>query len=197
MEELVAPFEEDSGIDVQFEEGGNTAEVQRQYLNTVLQSQSDDIDIFLIDVTEPSRYAAAGWAEPLNQYFDSEQAMMDYLDAFLPGPVEANLIDGTLYALPSYTDAQFLYDRTDLLEKYGFDPPETWDEMVSRRSPSCRARTTPACKGSTIRARPSRAPTAPSSSRCGPPAATGRTRTATSPSTPTRAVGRSTSCCPP
>lgn len=132
LEEIVAPFEESSGIDVQFEEGGNTAEVQRQYLNTVLQSQSDDIDIFLIDVTEPSRYAAAGWAEPLNEYFDSEQAMMDYLDAFLPGPVQANLIDGTLYALPSYTDAQFLYYRTDLLETYGFDPPLTWDEMVSQ-----------------------------------------------------------------
>ena len=132
LEELVAPFEAESGIDVVFEVGGNTAEVQRQYLNTVLQSQSDDIDIFLIDVTEPSRYAAAGWAAPLNEYFDSEAAMMEYLDAFLPGPVEANLIDGTLYALPSYTDAQFLYYRTDLLEKYGFEPPTTWDEMVSQ-----------------------------------------------------------------
>lgn len=132
LRELVAPFEEDTGIDVQFEVGGNTAEVQRQYLNTVLQSQSDDIDIFIIDVTEPSRYAAAGWAEPLNQYFESEDAMMEYLDAFLPGPVNANLIDGTLYALPSYTDAQFLYYRTDLLEEYGFEPPDTWGEMVSQ-----------------------------------------------------------------
>ena len=132
LAELVAPFEEDSGIDVVFEEGGNTAEVQRQYLNTVLQSQSDDIDIFLIDVTEPARYAAAGWAAPLNEYFESEDAMMEYLDAFLPGPVTANLIDGTLYALPSYTDAQFLYYRTDLLEEYGFEPPETWEEMISQ-----------------------------------------------------------------
>ena len=132
LEELVAPFEEESGIDVVFEIGGNTAEVQRQYLNTVLQSQSDEIDIFLIDVTEPARYAAAGWAAPLNEYFASEDEMMEYLDAFLPGPVSANLIDGTLYALPSYTDAQFLYYRSDLLEEYGFEPPETWGEMISQ-----------------------------------------------------------------
>lgn len=132
LEEIVAPFEEANDIDVVFEIGGNTAEIQRQYLNTVLQSQSDDIDIFLIDVTEPARYAAAGWAAPLNEYFESEDAMMDYLDDFLPGPVSANLIDGTLYALPSYTDAQFLYYRTDLLDKYGFEPPATWDEMVSQ-----------------------------------------------------------------
>ena len=132
LEELVAPFEEESGIDVVFEIGGNTAEVQRQYLNTVLQSQSDEIDIFLIDVTEPARYAAAGWAAPLNEYFASDDAMMEYLDAFLPGPVSANLIDGTLYALPSYTDAQFLYYRSDLLEEYGFEPPETWGEMISQ-----------------------------------------------------------------
>ncbi len=132
LTELVAPFEAETGIDVVFEIGGNTAEIQRQYLNTVLQSQSDDIDIFIIDVTEPARYAAAGWAEPLNAYFESDAEMMAYLEAFLPGPVEADLIDGTLYALPSYTDAQFLYYRSDLLDKYGFAPPTTWDEMVSQ-----------------------------------------------------------------
>lgn len=132
LTELVAPFEAETGIDVAFEIGGNTAEIQRQYLNTVLQSESADIDIFIIDVTEPARYAAAGWAEPLNAYFESDAAMMEYLEAFLPGPVNADLIDGTLYALPSYTDAQFLYYRSDLLEKYGFEAPATWDEMISQ-----------------------------------------------------------------
>ncbi len=131
LTELVAPFEAETGIDVVFEIGGNTSEVQQQYLNTVLQS-SDEIDIFLIDVVRPAQYAAAGWAEPLNSYFASNDEMMAFLEDFLPGPVQANLIDGTLWALPSYTDAQFLYYRTDLLEKYGFEPPVTWDEMISQ-----------------------------------------------------------------
>lgn len=112
-----------------FEVGGATSDVQQQYLNTVLTSQSGEIDIFLIDVVRPAQYAASGWAEPLNEYFASDAAMQEYLADFLPGPIEANLIDGTLYALPAFTDAQFLYYRSDLLEKYGFEPPTTWEEL--------------------------------------------------------------------
>ena len=115
-----------------FEVGGATSDVQQQYLNTVLTSRSGEIDIFLIDVVRPAQYAASGWAEPLNRFFASDAAMMDYLADFLPGPIEANLIDGTLYALPAFTDAQFLYYRADLLEKYGFEPPTTWDELKSQ-----------------------------------------------------------------
>jgi len=120
---------ENPDIVVTFEVGGATSELQQQYLNTVLTSRSGDIDIFLIDVIRPAQYAASGWAEPLNQFFASDAAMMAYLEDFLPGPIEANLIDGTLYALPAFTDAQFLYYRADLLEKYGFEPPTTWDEL--------------------------------------------------------------------
>ena len=123
---------ENPDITARAEVGGTTSEVQQQYLNTVLTSGSSDIDIFLIDVVRPATYAAAGWAEPLNQYFESDDAMMAYLDQFLPGPVNADVVDGTLYALPSYTDAQFLYYRSDLLEEYGFDPPQTWDELVEQ-----------------------------------------------------------------
>jgi multiple sugar transport system substrate-binding protein len=119
-------------IVARLEVGGATSDVQQQYLNTVLTSRSGDIDIFLIDVVRPATYAAAGWAEPLNQFFESEAAITAYLDDILPGPIEANLIDGTLYALPAFTDAQFLYYRADLLEKYGFEPPTTWEELMEQ-----------------------------------------------------------------
>ncbi|CAN5525944.1 ABC transporter substrate-binding protein [soil metagenome] len=123
---------ENPDIDAGYEVGGATSEAQQQYLSTVLTSQSGDIDIFLIDVVRPAQYAASGWAEPLNPYFESEAAMMDYLEAFLPGPVEAGMIDGTLYALPAFTDAQFLYYRADLLERYGLEPPTTWEELMAQ-----------------------------------------------------------------
>jgi multiple sugar transport system substrate-binding protein len=123
---------ENPDIVASYEVGGATSDVQQQYLNTVLTSRSGDIDIFLIDVVRPATFAAAGWAEPLNQFFESEAAMMAYLEDFLPGPIEANLIDGTLYALPAFTDAQLLYYRADLLEKYGFSPPTTWSELMDQ-----------------------------------------------------------------
>lgn len=120
---------ENPDIQAEYEVGGATSEAQQQYLSTVLTSRSSDIDVFLIDVVRPATYAAAGWAEPLNPYFESEEAMESYLADFLEGPINANTIDGTLYALPAFTDAQFLYYRADLLEKYGFEPPRTWEEL--------------------------------------------------------------------
>ncbi len=116
-------------LDIVFETGGATSDAQQQYLNTVLSSQSGEIDIFLIDVIRPATYAAAGWAEPLNPFFESEAATEAYLSDFLSGPVAADTVGGTLYAVPSSTDAQFLYYREDLLDKYGFEPPETWEEL--------------------------------------------------------------------
>ena len=133
MQSLLDEFNaEHPDITARYEVGGNTSEVQQQYLNTVLTSQSGDIDVFLVDVVRPAQYAAAGWATPLNDYYASEDEMMNALEDFLPGPVEADLIDGTLWALPAYTDAQFLYYRQDLLEKYGFEPPQTWEELKTQ-----------------------------------------------------------------
>ncbi|MCA9836600.1 MAG: ABC transporter substrate-binding protein [Trueperaceae bacterium] len=117
------------GITARYEIGGDTSELQQQYLNTVLTSKSGDIDLFLVDVVRPAQYAAAEWATPLNQFYSDDTAMMAALEDFLPGPVNADLIDGTLWAMPAYTDAQFLYYRKDLLEKYGFEAPKTWAEL--------------------------------------------------------------------
>lgn len=124
--------EQNPDVTIRFETGGATSEVQQQYLNTVLSSESGEIDIFQIDVIRPATYAAAEWAEPLNGYFESEEAMQAYLDAFLEGPVNADTVDGMLYAIPAYTDAQFLYYRSDLLDAYDFDPPTTWSELKSQ-----------------------------------------------------------------
>ena len=121
--------EQNPDVTISFETGGATSDAQQQYLNTVLTSESGEIDIFQIDVIRPATYAAAGWAEPLDGYFESPEAMQEYLDAFLEGPVTADTVDGTLYAIPAYTDAQFLYYRSDLLEEYGFEPPTTWSEL--------------------------------------------------------------------
>jgi multiple sugar transport system substrate-binding protein len=54
------------------------------------------------------------------------------LKQYLPAYSKANQIGGQLWALPSFADAQFLYYRKDLLEKYNLKPPTTWDEAISQ-----------------------------------------------------------------
>lgn len=81
--------------------------------------------VFMGDVIWPAEFAAAGWVMDLTDYVSEEE-----LKDFLPGTIQACTYEGRLYALPSFTDAGLLYYRKDLLEKYGYKVPETWDELV-------------------------------------------------------------------
>lgn len=114
-------------IKVKIEQGGATSEAQNQYLTTVLAARDPSLDVFLIDVIRPATFAAAGWAEPLDTLIPSKD---QFLKAFLPGTVTANTVNGKLYALPAFTDAQFLYYRKDLLDKYKAKVPTTWTELA-------------------------------------------------------------------
>ena len=132
FEPLFDRFEErNPGINVELEVGGATSEAQQQYLTTVLTSKDDALDLILIDVVRPAQYAAAEWAAPLDQFMD-EDMKKQVLSEYLPVYAEANQVSGQLYALPSFADAMFLYYRTDLLEKYGFEPPTTWAELMEQ-----------------------------------------------------------------
>lgn len=117
------------GIRVEIEVGGATSDQQQQYLTTVLTSRDPSLDVILIDIIRPAQYRAAGWSETLDRYLPS--ATRDQLlRRYLPAYVQANIVDGALVALPAFADAQFLYYRKDLLDKYGFKPPVTWDEAI-------------------------------------------------------------------
>ncbi|MBI1243477.1 MAG: extracellular solute-binding protein [Alphaproteobacteria bacterium] len=115
------------GVQVEVEVGGATSDQQQQYLNTVLTSHDSAIDVMLIDVIRPAQFAAAGWAEPLDSYLGSERDAI--MARYLPAYREANIVNGKVIALPYFADAQFLYYRTDLLEKYKLQPPKTWEEL--------------------------------------------------------------------
>ncbi len=120
--------QQNPNIRVKIEQGGATSEVQNQYLTTVLAARDTSLDIFLIDVVRPATFAAAGWAEPLDSYIPSKDT---YLKAFLPGTIASATVNGKLYALPAFTDAQFLYYRKDLLAKYNVRVPTTWTELAT------------------------------------------------------------------
>lgn len=114
-------------VKVDVEVGGATSEQQQQYLNTVLASKDSALDLVLIDVIRPAQWSAAQWAEPLDSYLGAEKDAV--MARYLPAYRAANIVGGKVIALPYFADAQFLYYRKDLLEKYGLQPPKTWDEL--------------------------------------------------------------------
>jgi multiple sugar transport system substrate-binding protein len=107
------------------EVGPHSSTAFHDLLTQKLKNKSKDVDVFLMDVIWPPEFAAAGWAMPLDDAFPvSEQ------EKFLDGPILANKYQGRIYGIPLFIDSGVLYYRKDLLDKYGFKPPETWDDMV-------------------------------------------------------------------
>jgi multiple sugar transport system substrate-binding protein len=109
------------GVKVTIETGGNTSELQAQYLNTVMSAKDTSLDVLMLDVIRPAQFAAAGWTS------DFTGADMS---GFLPTYTEANTVNGEIVAMPAFADAMFMYYRKDLLEKYGIAPPTTWEELA-------------------------------------------------------------------
>jgi trehalose/maltose transport system substrate-binding protein len=92
-----------------------------QYFET----QSDEIDIFNIDVIWPGDLAEH--LVDLNQFDWTAESIGQHF----PAIVENNTVDGALVAYPWYVGVGLLYYRTDLLEAYGFEaPPTTWQELT-------------------------------------------------------------------
>jgi trehalose/maltose transport system substrate-binding protein len=90
----------------------------------LFEAQSPEGDVFQIDVIWPGDLAEH--FIDLNEYGGAEAAAGHF-----PAIVENNTVDGKLVAIPWFTDAGLLYYRTDLLDKYGVEPPTTWDELES------------------------------------------------------------------
>ena len=94
-------------------------------LTQKLRNRDVSLDLFFMDVIWPAEFAAAGWALPLDEYFPPNER-----EKFLPTTIASGAFRHRIYGVPSRIDSGMLYYRKDLLEKYGFSPPSTWDELV-------------------------------------------------------------------
>ncbi len=125
-DEAIARFEQThQGIKIEREIAPHSSTAYHDLLTQKLKNRDRSMDIFFMDVIWPSEFAAAGWALPLDNYFiPSERS------EFLSATIEAGTYQGHIHGVPSRIDSGMLYYRKDLLEKYGFSPPITWDELV-------------------------------------------------------------------
>jgi multiple sugar transport system substrate-binding protein len=123
---LLKKFEdENQGIKIKDETLPASTDEQHQFYVINLEGKSSDFDVLSIDVIWVAEFARAGWLRELNHLMPKEERA-----DFFPGPLNAVTYNERVYAIPWYIDAGLLYYRKDLLEKYGFRPPETWDDLV-------------------------------------------------------------------
>lgn len=122
---IIAAFERETGIHVDVQIGPHSSTAAHALVSQKLKNRDPELDAFMMDVVWPAEFAAAGWAASLDEYFPEE----DKSD-FFAGAIAACTFKGKLYGIPFWTSGGLLYYRTDLLAKYGFDPPKTWDELV-------------------------------------------------------------------
>jgi multiple sugar transport system substrate-binding protein len=127
-DEIIGIFEkENPGIRIERETGPHSSTAFHDLLTQKLKNRSTDVDVFFMDVIWPSEFAAAGWAMPLDDLFPRAER-----EEFLGGAVLANTYQGKIYGVPLFVDSGMLFYRKDLLKKYGYAPPETWEEMVAQ-----------------------------------------------------------------
>ena len=138
------------GVKIDIETGGATSELQRQYLSTVLNAKDSAIDIYMIDIVNPSQYFNAGWLEPLDAYVGGAAALKPYLPVY----ATANTVNGKVAAMPAFADSMFMYYRKDLLEKHGIKEPKTWDELSAAAKKVMDAEKQPNLQGLSIQGAP-------------------------------------------
>ncbi|AEE96382.1 ABC transporter substrate-binding protein [Mahella australiensis] len=109
-------------IKINYQEMPPQSDQQHNAFVTALSAGDDSVDVYRLDIIWPAEFAAAGWVEPLDDYFTEEERAK-----FLQGPIQGCTYNGSIYAVPLYTDAGVLYYRKDLVST----PPETWDELYN------------------------------------------------------------------
>lgn len=115
-------FEKESGHTVKIVEMPASTTDQFGQYRLWLSAGNEDVDVYRTDVI---------WAPQLaGSFVDLKDAMKDETPRHNPSIIESQTVDGKLVAFPMYTDAPALYYRTDLLEKYGKEPPKTWSELA-------------------------------------------------------------------
>jgi len=119
----VEAWSAETGVEVEIVSTPNSSTERLALYQQILAAQGDDIDILQVDVVWPGILAP--------HLIDLRSVNADAGAGHFAALIDNNTVDGKLLALPWWTDAGVLYYRTDLLEKHGFAPPTTWEEMTT------------------------------------------------------------------
>ena len=125
---LLRRFEADHpGVRVQSEALTWSSDEQHQFYVINLEGGSPPFDVMMLDVIWVPEFARAGWILDL-----TPSVALAERDAHFPTAIAPAVQEGRLWALPWFMNVGLLYYRADLLAKYGFRAPETYDELIEQ-----------------------------------------------------------------
>jgi multiple sugar transport system substrate-binding protein len=100
-------------------------QVEDLYTSSFLLGNSP-YDLVYMDIVWTPKFAAAGWLRDISDRL-TPSVVQDYLAEDIAG----GTYQDKLYRLPFRSDAGMLYYRQDLLEQAGFQPPDTFEQLLT------------------------------------------------------------------
>ena len=129
IKELIKKFEKiHPNIRVKEEILPNQSDIQHQYYVINLEGKTPNIDVLSMDVIWIKEFAKAGWILDLDKYIDRKD-FQDFITPLFIGSISYN---NKIYASPWLLTSGALFYRKDLLKKYGFKAPQTFEELVKQ-----------------------------------------------------------------
>jgi len=123
---IVKEFEaKNPGISINIIEGPNATNLIEDLYTSAFILGDSPYDLINMDVVWTPKFAAAGWLLDLTDKISQEE-----LAAFSQKDVEGRRYKGKLYAIPMRSDVGMLYYREDLLKEAGFNPPESFNDLI-------------------------------------------------------------------
>ncbi|MBW4621655.1 MAG: ABC transporter substrate-binding protein [Cyanosarcina radialis HA8281-LM2] len=123
---MVKEFEaQNPGIRINIIEGPNATNLVEDLYTSAFILGDSPYDLVNMDVIWAPKFAAAGWLLDLSDRISPEE-----LKAFSPKDIEAGRYEGRLYRIPVRSDVGVFYYRQDLLAAAGYEPPETFADLL-------------------------------------------------------------------
>lgn len=126
LQPLVTKFNQQHA-DIQFqiiEAPSDSNQVEDLYTSSFLLGNSP-YDLVYMDIVWTPKFAAAGWLRDISDRLSAEEAQQ-----YLEGDIAGGMYENKLYRIPFRSDAGMLYYRQDLLQQAGYEPPETFQELL-------------------------------------------------------------------
>lgn len=128
LKKVLSRFTEKTGIKVNLDILPYPTLQEKQF--TVMTQQSGALDGVHVDCVWMGQYAGQGWISDVEDLVTQTDPAYLQLEDFHPNVLnEQSKWEGKLYGLPFINAVHTLYYRTDIFEKHGLTPPNTWEEL--------------------------------------------------------------------